>query len=166
MSVIKQPVNYSNTSNIISVVSLLMLSALLVFYARKDEIVLLYFLSACMIIWCFVAFYYAPRAISVDDEALCVHRSISVKKILLSEIISIRLCPPTMAEKRLLGSGGFFGYWGWFSEKDLGRYFAYYGKSSDCFLVTLKDGRRYMLGCEHPAEIVDFVRKNIGQNVA
>lgn len=159
----KHPVKYSSVSNVISVVTIFMLSAILVLYARKDEMVLLYILASIMVVWYFLAFYYAPRAISVDDDALCIHRGVSVKKIPISEIESIKLCPPTMAEKRLFGSGGFFGYWGWFSERDLGKYFAYYGKASDCFFVTLKNGRHYMLGCENPSEIVEYVRKKIGE---
>ncbi|WP_300877569.1 PH domain-containing protein [uncultured Duncaniella sp.] len=66
-----------------------------------------------------------------------------------------------MAEKRICGSGGFMGYWGWFSERDLGKYFAYYGKASDCFLVTMKDGRKYMLGCQNPAEMVDAINARL-----
>ncbi len=53
------------------------------------------------------------------------------------------------------------GYWGWFSERDLGKYFAYYGKASDCFLVTMKDGRKYMLGCQNPAEMVDAINARL-----
>ncbi|MBE6230681.1 MAG: hypothetical protein E7119_08940 [Bacteroidales bacterium] len=36
-----------------------------------------------------------------------------------------------------------------FHEHDSGKYFAYYGRSSDCFLVELKDGRKYLLGCKN-----------------
>ena len=68
---------------------------------------------------------------------------------------------PTMAKKRICGSGGWFGYYGWFSEPSIGKYFAYYGKASDCFLVTLKDGKKYVLGCESPDEMVEVINKLI-----
>ncbi len=42
----------------------------------------------------------------------------------------VKLCAPTMGKKRICGSGGWFGWYGWFSEKDFGKYFAYYGKAS------------------------------------
>lgn len=73
---------------------------------------------------------------------------------------------PTMGEKLLLGSKGCCGYWGWFSERDLGKYFAYYGKASDCFFVRLKDGRQYMLGCRNPQTITDYISKRISPNPA
>lgn len=100
-------------------------------------------------------------AVSVDDRNLCVHRNLGVKCIPLGEIESIKLCQPTMTERRICGSGAFCGYWGWFSERDLGKYFAYYGKASDCFFVILKNGRKYMLGCENPGEIVEAIEKRI-----
>lgn len=105
------------------------------------------------------ALIYMPLPISVSDNELNVNRSFKVKTIRLSEIRTIELCQPTLAERRICGSTGIFGYWGWFREKDLGKYFAYYGKSSDCFLVRLKDGRQYMLGCENPQAIVSYIKE-------
>ncbi len=71
------------------------------------------------------------------------------------------LCPPTMAERRICGSGGFFGYWGWFKEPSIGKYFAYYGKASDCFLVELKDGKKYLIGCSNPSEVVSYINSRL-----
>lgn len=107
------------------------------------------------------ALIYMPLSISVSSNELNVNRSFKVKTISLSEIRTIELCQPTLAERRICGSTGIFGYWGWFREKDLGKYFAYYGKSSDCFLVRLKDGRQYMLGCENPQAIVSYIKERL-----
>lgn len=104
---------------------------------------------------------YMPVAISVNDKYLQVIRPIFRKTIPLSEISSVRLCHPTMSERRILGSGGFMGYWGRFSEPSIGKYFAYYGKASDCFLVTMKNGRKYLLGCVNPTDIVSYIQSKI-----
>ena len=53
-----------------------------------------------------------------------------------------------MGARRLFGSGGFFGYWGIFKEGDVGRYAAYFGKASDCFLVRMKNGDKYVVPAE------------------
>lgn len=105
---------------------------------------------------------YMPLSVSVDDRNLNVNRSLRIKSIPLSEISDVRLCPPTMGARRICGSGGWFGWYGWFRERDLGKYFAYYGKASDCFLVTLKDGRKYMLGCKDAPEMVAVIKARIG----
>ncbi len=120
-----------------------------------------YLLSGIISLLCLMALFYAPISISLSDKDLSVNRSLKIKDIPLSDISSVRLCPPTMAERRLLGSGGFFGYWGWFSEPSIGRYFSYYGKASDCFLVTLKNGKKYMLGCKDAPEMVNAIQSKL-----
>lgn len=157
----KHKVKLSVFSIVETLIVLAMLAGLIWYFADKDKEGILYVLSACVAAWCLLALYYAPMAVSVDDSNICVHRNLGVKCIPLGKIESIKLCQPTMAERRICGSGGFCGYWGWFSERDLGKYFAYYGKASDCFFVILKNGRKYMLGCENPGEIVEAVERRI-----
>ncbi len=105
--------------------------------------------------------FYMPLSVSVNESELNVHRALRRKRIPLKDIKSVMLCPPTMAERRICGSGGFFGYWGWFSEPSIGKYFAYYGKASDCFLVELKNGRKYLLGCSNPSEMVGYINSRL-----
>ncbi len=104
---------------------------------------------------------YMPLSVSLDNKSLNINRPLKIKTIPLADIADVKLCSPTMGAKRICGSGGWFGWYGWFKEADLGKYFAYYGKASDCFLVTLKDGSRYMLGCKDAPEMVDAINKKI-----
>lgn len=101
---------------------------------------------------------FMPLSISLDSKSLNINRPLKIKSIQFTDIDKVKLCAPTMGAKRICGSGGWFGWYGWFSEKDLGKYFAYYGKASDCFLVTLKDGRKYMLGCKDAPEMVAAIQ--------
>lgn len=116
---------------------------------------------AALVILCGAALFYMPLSVSVDEENLNVLIPLRVKSIPLDEISSIELCPPTMAEWRMCGSGGWFGYWGWFREPSIGKYFAYYGRASECFLVTLKDGKKYMLSCKDPDELVHYAQNHL-----
>lgn len=108
-----------------------------------------------------VCLYYMPLSIAADEHSIYINRSLKVKRIPIAEVKSVRLCPPTMGAIRVCGSGGFLGYWGWFKERDLGKYFAYYGKASDCFLIELSDGHKYMLGCKNAPEMVEFIAKQL-----
>ncbi len=145
-------------------VNLLVLSVMVYWCLRSDHEIELYIVAAAYAALSIAALFYAPRCIELtDDGCLTVNFVARTKRIPVSAIRSIRLVSPTMAERRLLGSGGYYGYWGWFSEATLGRYFAYYGDSSDCFLVKLADGRRYMLGCQDPSEIVEAVTRQLAQ---
>lgn len=109
------------------------------------------------------ALCYMPISISISLDSECLNISRPIKSIPLSDIVDARLCHPTMGTKRICGSGGWFGWYGWFSEKDFGKYFAYYGKASDCFLVTLKNGKKYMLGCKDAPEMVNAIKEKINQ---
>lgn len=141
-----------------TVIGLIVLLACL-YYCRDNWGI--YLIGACLILLCVAALLYMLISISVDDTNLNINRSLRIKSIPLKEIKSVKLCPPTMAEKRICGSGGWFGYWGWFSEPSIGKYFAYYGKASDCFLVELKSEKKYLLGCDDAPTMVEYLSERI-----
>ena len=114
-----------------------------------------------VVILLIISLFYMPMSIGADENAIYINRSLKVKTIPMTEVASVKLCPPTMGAIRICGSGGFLGYWGWFKERDLGKYFAYYGKSSDCFLITLTNGGKYILGCQNAPEMVEYIAKQI-----
>lgn len=101
---------------------------------------------------------YGPRQICVNHNYIVIKTYLSRRKIPVRDIASVELFQPTMGALRLCASGGYFGYWGIFREGDIGRYVAYYGKASDCFLVRMTNGDKYVLGCQNPTAIVEFLR--------
>ncbi|MDE6498492.1 MAG: PH domain-containing protein [Muribaculaceae bacterium] len=105
--------------------------------------------------------FYAPLAVMADDEDITIVSAVRRHRIPLRAVASVKLFQPTMGAVRVCGSGGLMGYWGLFSENDIGRYFAYYGKASDCFLVVLKNGKKYVLGCEDPEEMVAYIESRL-----
>ena len=160
----KQRVKLSTYSFIMSILTLIALIGVFVweYYKTGSEVVVWIFLSI-MILWAFSILFYAPLSIELTGSTLNINRYIRIKEIPLADIQVVKLCPPTLAAKRICGSGGCFGYWGWFSERDLGKYFAYYGKSSDCFLIELIDGKKYILGCENAPAMVDALKARINR---
>lgn len=157
----KQKVTLSGYSLSISVAVLAVLVGIALLELKKGEGGPALFAVAIMGVLCILALIYMPLSVSVDEKRLDIHRPFAIKSIPLGEIESVMLCPPTMSERRIWGSGGWFGYWGWFREPSIGRYFAYYGKASDCFLVRLKNGRQYLIGCERPKEMVEQIEQKI-----
>jgi len=137
-------------------------AATAIYFVKREDTIIWVCLIAVFTVCNILALLYAPVSVSVDGNTLNIHTTLRRKRIRIADIASVELCAPTMAEKKILCSGGYFGYWGHFSERDLGKYFAYYGKSSDCFLVRLRNGRRYMLGCDEPGAVVDSIKAQIG----
>lgn len=118
-------------------------------------------LGAILICMCALALYFCPLSVKVDDEAMTVNFPLRRRSFKLSDIASAEDVQPTMGEWRICGSAGFCGYWGWFDNKVIGRYFAYYGRGSECFIIRLRSGQIYMLGCEDHATVLQSIQSRI-----
>ena len=103
---------------------------------------------------------YGPVTIAADEKSVTIKSVLRKQRLDISNIKSVELFQPTMASIRIFGSGGYMGYWGVYRGY-IGRYIAYYGKSSDCFLINMKNGGKYVLGCENPEEMVQFINSKI-----
>lgn len=161
---IKQRVELSSYCWIISAFSSTFICGIFLYALQRPDNNLTVWISGAAIIMLFLStLCFMPLSISLDNDSLNINRPLKIKSIPLSDIAEAVLCQPTMGAKRICGSGGWFGWYGWFSEKDLGKYFAYYGKASDCFLVTLKNGKKYMLGCKDAPEMVNAIKEKINQ---
>ena len=117
-------------------------------------------LSILLIIVVF-SLIYAPVTIAADPANVSVRSVLRRMRIPIAEIESVELFQPTMGAIRVCASGGYMGYWGIFREGDIGRYVGYYGRSSDCFLIRMKNGDKYVLGCENPARMVEYIKGNV-----
>lgn len=121
------------------------------FYSIIATLALIYITSAI----------YAPLSIKVDAGRVTVRSLLKSHSIPLDQVRSVELFQPTMGATRLLGSGGFLGYWGLYREGDIGRYKAWYGRASDCFLLRMRDGGQYVLGCDFGSETADCIRRQL-----
>ena len=103
---------------------------------------------------------YGPVTIAADEKSVTFKSVLRKQRLDISNIESVELYQPTMGSIRVFGSGGYMGYWGVYRGY-IGRYIAYYGKASDCFLINMKNGGKYVLGCENPKEMVNFINSKI-----
>lgn len=104
----------------------------------------------------------SPMRLKADDEALSVCRIGRTVSLPYAGIASVKPYELRGMELRLCGSGGFMGYTGLFYRKDIGRFHAYVGTWRQAFLVTTREGKRYVLSCEGRDEMVDWLRGRIG----
>lgn len=118
-----------------------------------------WFVVAIWFIFLVCGLLFGPTEIIADKDYVTIKSCLRKHKISVRDIQSIELFQPSMGAYRLFASGGYFGYWGLFREGDVGKYTAYYGKASDCFLIRIKNGDRYVLGCIHPEEMVGYIQR-------
>lgn len=159
---IKKRVERSVYCWLITALSVALMCGIFVYVLKQTDNLPAIWILGTFIVFLFLStLFYMPLSVSLDKDNLNIIRPIRVGYISLSEIRDVRLCPPTVGAKTIFGSGGWFGWYGWFSERDTGRYFAYYGKASDCFIVTLENGQKYMLGCKDAAEMVEAIKERL-----
>jgi len=103
----------------------------------------------------------APKSIILDNGGLTVKRVIGCKRFGYDDISDIGLSYTPMA-LRVCGSGGFCGYIGWFKSPGFGVYFSYMADKSEAFYICLKNGRKYMLSCGNPDDVIEKVRRHAG----
>ena len=154
----KSKVKLSGYSLGVTIIVLGVLIVGLVFVEDKKSWFFLFTVTFLLLLF---SFRYSPVKIQADENNVVIKCITRRHKLKMNEVESVELFQPTMTSFRLCGSGGFMGYWGIFKEGDIGRYAAYYGKASDCFLIRMKNGDKYVLGCENPEEIVNFINSQI-----
>lgn len=155
----KSKVRLSRYSLVVTFVILVALFIACILTVR-DKIPFLILLSMYLIL-IVTGLIYAPVSICADTETIVLKSILRRRKLLLRDVESVQMFSPTMGAIRIIGSGGFMGYWGIFKEGDIGRYMAFYGKASDCFLVRLKNGDKYVLGCENPQAMADYIQSRL-----
>lgn len=151
----KSKVKLSRFSSILTLIitGVLMIACI----ASFNEKPAFYCILFILIILLLFGFLYGPTSVEADNHNVIVYSMLKKFHIPIENIGSVELYQPTMGAIRLCASGGYMGYWGIFREGDIGKYTAYYGKASDCFLIRMKNGDKYVLGCENPAAMVDYI---------
>lgn len=139
---------------ITSIINVALIFGCIVSFHEKITFLTLLFLFLVLLI---SALFYAPLSISADDRYVTVNSILKKHRLRMDQIAEVELMQPSMAARRLFASGGYMGYWGIFRDGELGQYNAFYGRGSDCFLIRMKNGDKFMLGCDNPAEMVRFV---------
>ena len=120
--------------------------------------------------WCVLAvgvvltlfgLYYAPMSVEADEEAVKLRRPLAVKRIPYEDIASVETCYPSPGGLRLCASGGFMGYWGYFTDIVIGNYFGYHGRADQAFVITTHGGQKYVLSCDDRNAMVTAIGRRI-----
>ncbi len=155
----KSKIKYSRFATITTVaIFLILFVGCIASLAEKP----MFFILLSIYLFMFVlALLYGVAYLKSDENYVVLGSILKKRKIAMRGIESVELFQPSMGAVRLFASGGFMGYWGLFKEGDVGRYYGFYGKASDCFLVRMKNGDKYVLGCDRPDTMVEYIRQHI-----
>ncbi len=100
-----------------------------------------------------ITILFAPLGFTVDPIGIIIHRMGPNIYVRHEEIAAIERIEPRQIglRLRLLGSGGFFGFFGSFYSRSLGRFRGYITNRRDLVLITLQHGNKLIVS-PHPAD--------------
>ncbi|MDE6083753.1 MAG: hypothetical protein K2G11_04630 [Muribaculaceae bacterium] len=130
---------------------------------KKGDLPTAWTLTGCLLVILIPALFFAPVYTAADENGIYVRHPLRTSFYPLEEIAGIEVFSPSMAEKCIVGARGYFGYWGFFYDGGIKKYVACYGKASQCVLMTLKNGKKYVIGAEHNQEFADYIQKMINE---
>ncbi len=105
----KRRVTLSTYCIILTILTIGLLIAIMIWELKIGNDIISYLTGGLLVILCVLALFFTPMSVSVEDGCLNMNTFLRSKSIPLRDIASVTLCPPTMAEKRIFGSGGWFG---------------------------------------------------------
>lgn len=144
-------------------ITIVVMAALLIgIFTTRQETDKCALLTIITVIVAFAGLFYCPIRVCVNANSIKIHRLLSgCKTIKISDIEAVDTCYPSAGGLRLCGSGGFFGYWGYFSDILIGQYFGYYADRGQCFYIKLKNKKQYVISCENHIEMVKTIQMNL-----
>lgn len=157
----KSKISYSGFATFVSVTAILSGVLFIAWIAIVLEAPAFFMLLAIYLILFVSMLFVGPAYIKADKNNIVLGSLLRGKKIPICDIEYIELFKPSSGAIRVCASGGFMGSWGIFRETGIGKYYGFYGKPSGCFLVRLKNGRKYVLGCNQPGKMVDYIKSQI-----
>lgn len=153
--------SYDTTTKIITPIALIaMVAGIVVIWIIDIEEMHFYkYLSlAVLCLVLIISWGYAPKSYSIDDGFVHVNRMLMhPAKIKIDEIMSVEAVSKAQLKGsiRLFGSGAFFGYYGTFISKKLGRMKWFATNPANAVFIKTQDGRKYLLT---PDERDSFIR--------
>ena len=115
--------------------------------------------AACVFVVLY-AFCIQIRKVTIDDAALVIHRQIGKVRIPLNTITKVETKDEIGLDLRLWGISFFFGHYGLFYNRSLGRYRAYV-KNSDQMVVVHTPNRIHVFSCERRDELIEMLNERI-----
>ena len=154
-----------STFSFLTTIFVVVLMVFLAFFTVKEKEAF-YVLISLMLIFIICGLFFAPIAIVANDKSVVIKARLNKLSIPIEDIASVENFKPVLSpfratRIRLFASGGFMGYWGVFYDPVIGKFTGYFGDSNSCFLLTKKNGEKYVLGCIHPNEMAEYIQKQL-----
>jgi hypothetical protein len=111
-------------------------------------------------------FLYMPVKVQVQEDSISIKRVMGEHKIVFNDINTIEpISKSDIANAiRLFGSGGLFGYYGYFRNAKIGK-FVMYATNTDSLIKIKSTKGVVVISCQHREEVVGYIRSAISNNL-
>lgn len=109
-----------------------------------------------LIIALFIPIFFMPRYLCFNGEKLRLKCLAGGIRIPVERIRRVEACPTMCHSVRLFGSGGYFGYLGYFRGEGKGTYVAYVGDRDEMFWVETPR-KNYLFSCGDRDELIERI---------
>ena len=148
-----------NLAKVVTIVISILFAAIIVgqiSFIKDEEKFAPIFITILLLIIYFGTFSFRPICYKLTDDNLIIHRPLSDIKIDRSEIKSVERLDQSKLSwaVRIFGVGGFFGYWGKFSNTKLGSMTWYATRRNNAVMVTTIYNKKIVLTPNEPEKFV------------
>ena len=128
------------------------------------NLIIAWVIMALILIPSILSFFIFPVYIVADDEGVGVRTLARTKHIPyenIDRIVRVNEQPlfSCISTIRLFGSGGVFGYIGWFRSKGIGTFLSYATDEKNVFLIYRKNGKPVAISVNDPDEFMPYYLK-------
>ena len=103
----------------------------------------------------------APISVRLTPQYFELRKLVGRIRIEYTAITHVVRYKPSFWDMRVFGSGGFFGYIGFFQGDKIGRYSGFFADKNQAFLIRTKRGKLYVFSTEAPDRTVEELKKRI-----
>lgn len=128
------------------------------------DLIIAWIIMALILIPSILSFFIFPMYVVADDEGVGV-RTLARTKLIpyenIDRIVRVDEQPlfSRLSTIRLFGSGGVFGYIGWFRSKGIGTFLSYATDEKNVFLIYRKKGTPVAISVNNPDEFLPYYLK-------
>lgn len=116
-----------------------------------------------LLVWWFCdIIFYIPVGVSADDDNFRVRRVFNSRNIPMSEIASAQPYTVGGSQKGARFSpAAITTKWGTYTDPEIGSYEAYYSNPKKTVLITLKNGRKLVVGSADPKQLAEYINSRV-----
>lgn len=117
--------------------------------------------------WWIFALCLSPTDIYTDDDEVRINRPFKTRRFRMDDIQSVEPYQVSKNARKKFMKGSPLsakGHSGYYHDDNIGEYYAYYGKPDNTVLITLKDGRKFVVGASDAKALSDYINQRINKN--